>query len=67
MHDRFGNPLKAGDVVLVPMRIKEVMPTEDYCNCQLESVFGRKPDGNKEIVYSVNTAVTVRADFGGAA
>lgn len=63
-HDRFNRLLKVGDVVLVPMVVKDIFATEEYCNCFLESIYGRRPDGHKETLSSVNTGVLVRADFG---
>lgn len=64
MHDAKGRPLKAGDLVLVPCRVKETNATEDYCNVTLETVFGRRPDGMVEHIGGINTAVTLRANAG---
>jgi len=64
MHDRKGRELKAGDVVLIPMRIKEVSATEDYCNVSAESIFGRRPDDAKEYFGAINTGVMLRANAG---
>lgn len=59
MHDKNGSHLQVGDIVLIPARVKELQPTDDYCNVNLESIHGRRPDGVKETIYSINTAVTV--------
>jgi len=59
MHDRNGTPLKKGDVVLVSARITDLSAGEDYCNVQLETLAGRRPDGNKETISAINTAVVV--------
>lgn len=57
MHDRNGTPLAKGDKVLIEATITELHPTEDYCNVSLETVYGRKPDGQKETISALNTAV----------
>jgi len=62
MHDRKGRELKAGDVVLIPARVKDVYPTEDYCNVSVETVFGRRPDDAKEHISAINTGVLLRAN-----
>ena len=64
MHDAKGRELKAGDVVLIPARIKEAYPTEDYCNVDVETIFGRRPDGEKERFSAFNTGVVLRANEG---
>ena len=62
MHDAKGRPLKVGDIVLVPAKITELYPTEDYCNVSAESVFGRRPDGAKERFGAINTGVMLRSN-----
>lgn len=62
MHDKNGTPLKEGDIVLVPFKVQNLYPGDEYCNCSLESVFGRRPDGSKETVSSVNTGTVVLYD-----
>jgi hypothetical protein len=57
MHDRTGKPLKKGDTVAILAKITDLSPTEDYCNVSLETVHGRKPDGQKEHIGAINTAV----------
>lgn len=59
MHDRNGTPLKKGDVVFIPAVIVELSPTDDFCNVTLETVYGRKPDGETERISSINTGVLV--------
>lgn len=59
MHDRNGNELKVGDKVMVPMIITDCTGGEDYCNVSLESVYGRRPDSEKEQVCAVNTGICV--------
>lgn len=56
-HDKNGNELKAGDLVLIQCVVKEVTPQEDFCNITLETVHGRKPDGFKETISAINAAV----------
>ena len=62
MHDAKGRELKVGDVVLVPMRVAQLTPSDDYCNARLESVYGRRRDGSKEVLSALNTGVTLKCD-----
>jgi len=62
MHDKNGTALQEGDIVLVQMRVKSLSAQDDFCNCTLESVHGRRPDGTHETVSSVNTGVVVLFD-----
>ena len=64
MHDAKGRPLKLGDFVMIPARITQLSPQEDYCNVSVETLFGRRPDGQKERVHAINTGVLVRAEPG---
>ncbi len=64
MHDAKGRELKDGDTVVIPAKIIQLQPTDDYCNVTVESVFGRRPDRAKETLYSVNTGVMLRANPG---
>lgn len=62
MHDAKGRQLHKDDVVLVPMKIVNLFQTEEYCNVDLMSLFGRRPDGAKERWCAVNTGVVLLAD-----
>jgi hypothetical protein len=64
MHDRNGRELKAGDIVLIPARVKDLYSTEEYCNVSATSIFGRRPDGAKETIGAINTGVMLRANPG---
>lgn len=64
MHDAKGRPLKAGDIVLIPAKVKAVHATEDYCNVSADSLYGRRPDGVKENFGAINTGVMLRANPG---
>jgi hypothetical protein len=64
MHDAKGRPLQVGDIVLVPAKITQLSPTEDYCNVSAASVLGRRPDGEKEHFNAINTGVMLRANPG---
>lgn len=64
MHDAKSRPLQKGDFVLVPARITELSPSDDYCNVSIESTFGRRPDGSKERICAINTGVLLRANDG---
>lgn len=63
MHDAKDRPLKKGDKVLFVGTITELFPTEDYCNVSVESLFGRRPNGQKEHLAAINTGVLLRANF----
>lgn len=64
MHDKNGKPLAVGDLVLIVAQVKELQSGEDYCNVTLETMEGRRPDGAKETIHAINTAVLVRANLG---
>lgn len=64
MHDAKGRELKVGDLILIPARLKELYPTDDYCNVSAESALGRRPDGIKEHFSAINTGVMLRANPG---
>jgi hypothetical protein len=64
MHDAKGRELKVGDTVLIPAKITQLSPLEDYCNVGVSSVFGRRPDGLRETVSAINTGVMLRANAG---
>lgn len=59
MHDRNGTELKVGDVVMVEAIVTQLQPNDDYCNVNLETVDGRRPDGAKETISAINTGVLV--------
>lgn len=57
MHDVNGTPLKVGDTVLLPCKITELSASmPDYCNVAVETLLGRRPDGQKERFSAINTA-----------
>ena len=64
MHDAKGRDLRVGDVVLVPAKITQLSPSEDYCNVSAVSILGRRPDGHKETFSAINTGVMLRANQG---
>lgn len=64
MHDAKGRPLMAGDYVIIAARITTVSETEDYCNVAVQTILGRRPDGAKENISGINTAVLLRANPG---
>lgn len=66
MHDAKGRELKVGDYVLIPARITQLSPTEDYCNVSATSLYGRRPDGAKETFGAINTGVLLRSNLGDA-
>lgn len=64
MHDAKGRELMVGDTVLIPCKVTDVQPRQDYCNCHLETLGGRPPDGQKEHFGAVNTQQMIRANEG---
>ncbi len=60
MHDARGKALKIGDAVVLIATITELYETEDFCNVQIRSQIGRRPDGTKETVYAINTGVLIK-------
>jgi hypothetical protein len=60
MHDAKNRELKVGDIVLIPAKITQLSPGEDYCNVSAASVFGRRPDSAKEHFGAINTGVMLR-------
>ncbi len=60
MHDKNGTALKVGDVVMMPCKIKYLYEgTPDFCNVELETIHGRRPDGKQESFSAVNTAQVI--------
>lgn len=57
MHDRLGNLLKVGDKVTILATITGINSCEDYCNVYLVTEYPRRPDGLKETISGINTAV----------
>jgi hypothetical protein len=62
MHDATGRKLKVGDTVVIAATITQLSETEEFCNVSLETVLGRRPDGNKEHVYAINTGVLFKTN-----
>lgn len=62
MQDARGYTLKVGDIILVPAKITALSPGEDYCSVSVETLVGRRPDGQKETISAINTGVMFRAN-----
>ncbi len=63
MHDVFGTPLKVGDLVFIPCRVTHLCEsTPDYCNVTVETLHGRRPDGEKSVFSAINTAQLERVE-----
>ena len=60
MHDVNGTPLKVGDKVMIEAIIKDLQPCENYGNVSVETTLRRRPDGDKETIGAINTAVMVK-------
>lgn len=63
MHDAKGRSLKVGDIVLIPARVIATHGGVDYCNVSVETLRGRRPDKQTELVTG-NTGVMYRANPG---
>lgn len=57
-HDKDNKQLKVGDEVIIRCRVKSLTEGEEYCNVTLETIEGRRPDGQKETWHAINTGVT---------
>lgn len=65
MHDAFGRELKVGDHVMVPMTVKALHLTADYCNVELDGVATMPPAHSSRVTLSaVNTQQILRANIG---
>lgn len=64
MHDAKNRELKVGDKVLIPALVTQLSPTEDFCNVGVQTVYGRRPDGQPETMGAINTGVLLRANDG---
>jgi len=49
-HDYFGQVLEVGQKVLVPCRIKEIHPGENFCNLTLETTQPMFPSDSKTVI-----------------
>ncbi len=55
-HDRNGDEIQEGDIVMLECVVDKVYPQADFCNVTLKSVAARKPDGIQE-TFTCNAAV----------
>ena len=60
MHDARGKLLNVGDMVLVPCRVAQLYAGEDYCNLDLETQIGRRPDDLTEVIHAINTGCVLK-------
>lgn len=63
-HDAKGRLIEVGDTVLMPFRVKMVHAGEDFCNCDLQSIYPMPGDGSRTSLSAVNTRQVLRARFG---
>lgn len=49
-HDKNGQPLTAGDDVLIRATVTSVSPGEEYCNVNVETVEPMFPGTNKTLI-----------------
>lgn len=64
MHDKSGKPLKIGDLVMVPCRVKDVSPDNEFCNITVETEYAMPGNGTKNVVV-LNTKQVHLQDWGG--
>lgn len=57
-HDRDGRPLRVGDVAIVPVIIKEIHQTADWCNVTVETSEPMWP-GHKYTTIVLNSAQVI--------
>jgi hypothetical protein len=43
-HDKHGERVEVGDLVMIPARITALHLTTDYCNCELEMIERMPPE-----------------------
>jgi hypothetical protein len=55
-HDKNGQKLENGTRVLLRAAVSDVQEQDDYCNVTIKSVYGRRPDKQRETV-TLNAAV----------
>jgi hypothetical protein len=60
MHDANGSKLNVGDKVMIPCEITQLHGGEDYCNVDMKTTIGRRPDGEKEQICAINTGCMVK-------
>jgi hypothetical protein len=54
--------LEVDDIVLIPAVVTKLYDDEDYCNVELKSLFGRRPDDAYDKFGAMNTAVVFRCN-----
>lgn len=54
-HDRHGNYLKPGDVVIIRAKVKYITPQNEYCNCCVETVEPMPPYPTGSNITNINT------------
>ncbi|SRR5216684_4615995 len=64
-HDAKGRPLAAGDTVLIPFKVTQVMTGEDFCNLNLESIATMAPEHKYPTTLgAINAKQVIRANEG---
>jgi len=58
-HDKRGEELHVGDVVMVPCRVKAIHLTEDFCNVDLETSL-TMPPRNSATALTLNSRQTIK-------
>lgn len=60
MHDANGTPLQKGDRVLIPCVITSLSPCETFCNVDVRTELGRRPDGQFNTFSAINTGQLIK-------
>lgn len=60
MHDANGTPLRKGDRVLIPGIITNLKTKENFCNVEVQTELGRRPDGQRDTLHALNTAQLIK-------
>lgn len=65
MHDKYGQPIEVGDVVLIPATVKSLTGSADYCNVEVETTEPNFP-GESKGTFHLNTKQCLKTKPGAA-
>jgi hypothetical protein len=63
-HDAKGNPIKAGDRIVIPATVLSVSVGLDGCNCSVELDYPMPPSSEKMQLSALNTQQVVKTTGG---
>ncbi len=50
-HDKNNNLLQPGDEVIIRCVVKELNASQDFCNCQVETIEAMPPENYKQVMW----------------